>query len=222
MPRNSKSHGTSTRGQVRAAQRDVTKVIRIVLGVLLALNLIALGLVLFPPGGSADDQERELATLQSQVAQKRALLDRSRLNVAAIEKARGEGDHFMEEYFLARRTADSALLSELTEAASKAQIKERDRAQTTEFIEGSDSLSMMTITANYEGTYRNLLTFISELDHSSKLLIIESMSAAPQQGSNILTVSMKIDAFIRDESTTPAVGATQTVAAGVNPATGAR
>ena len=58
---------------------------------------------------------------------------------------------------------------------------------------------MMTITANYEGTYRNLLNFIGELDHSEQLLIIESMSAAPQQGSNILTVSMKIDAFIRDE-----------------------
>jgi hypothetical protein len=62
---------------------------------------------------------------------------------------------------------------------------------------------MMTITANYEGTYRNLLNFISELDRSEQLLIIESMSAAPQQGSNTLTVSMKIDAFIRDESRLP-------------------
>ena len=161
--------------------------------------------MLFPPGGSADDLERELATLQTQITQKRALLERSRLNVAAVEKARGEGDHFLDDYFLSRRTADSTLLSALTDAASKAQIKERDRAQTTEFIEGSDSLSMMTITANYEGTYRNLLNFISELDHSQQLLIIESMSAAPQQGSNILTVSMKIDAFIRDEPAAPAL-----------------
>jgi hypothetical protein len=59
---------------------------------------------------------------------------------------------------------------------------------------------MMTITANFEGTYRNLLNFIGELDRSDQLLIIESMSAAPQQGSNTLTVSMKIDAFIRDDS----------------------
>jgi hypothetical protein len=179
-----------------------------VLGTLLVLNLIALGLVLFPLGGSADDLGRELATLQSQLAQKRALLDRSRLNVAAIEKARGEGDHFLDDYFLTRRTADSALLSELNAAAVKAQIKERDSAQTTELIEGSDALSMMTITANFEGTYRNLLNFIGELDRSKQLLIIESMTAAPQQGSNTLTVSMKIDAFIRDEprgeSTAPA------------------
>lgn len=209
MPRNSKSQGAAARSHTR----DLTRKIRIILGGLLALNLIAVGLVLFPPGGSADDLERELAGLQSQITQKRALLERSRLNVAAIEKARGAGDHFLNDYFLSRRTADSALLSVLTDAASKAQIKERDRAQTTEYIEGSDSLSMMTITGNYEGTYRNLLNFINELDHSQQLLIIESMSAAPQQGSNILTVSLKIDAFIRDDSVAPALETAQATGA---------
>jgi hypothetical protein len=210
MPRNSKSHAPAAISQTR----ELTKKIRIVLGTLLALNLVALGLVVFPPGGSADDLERELGTLQSQLAQKRALLDRSRLNVAAIEKARGEGDTFLDDYFLTRRAADSALLSELTAAANRAQIKERDSAQTAEFIEGSDSLSMMTITANFEGTYRNLVNFIGELDRSPQLLIIESMSAAPQQGSNILTISMKIDAFIRDEASVSAGETAQTAARG--------
>jgi hypothetical protein len=211
MPKNSRGPGQAARGQAHDRTRDLTRKIRIVLGGLLALNLVAVGLVLFPPGGSADDLERELAGLQSQIVQKRTLLDRSRLNVAAIEKARGEGDHFLDNYFISRRIADSTLLSALTAAAAKAQIKERDRAQTTEYIEGSDSLSMMTISANYEGTYRNLLNFISELDHSDRLLIIESMSAAPQQNSNILTVSMKIDAFIRDDGSASAVETTQAV-----------
>jgi len=210
MPRNSKSQGLGPRVQ----RRDVRRTIRIVLGSLLALNVIAAGLLLFPPGGSADDLEREQASLQSQMMQKRALLERTRLNVSAIEKAREEGNQFLDSYFLNRRIADSTLLSALTEAAGKAQIKERDRAQTTEYIEGSDSLSMMTISANYEGTYKNLLNFIGELDHSKHLLIIESMSAAPQQGSNILTVSLKIDAFIRDDSAAPAVETAQTVARG--------
>ncbi len=209
MPRNSKSQGAAARSHTR----DLTRKIRIILGGLLALNLIAVGLVLFPPGGSADDLERELATLQSQIMQKRGLLERSRLNVAAIEKARGAGDRFLTDYFLSRRTADSAFLSVLTEAANRAQIKERDSAQTTEYIEGSDSLSMMTISANFEGTYQNLVNFIAELDHSKQLLIIESMSAAPQQGSNILTVSMKIDAFIRDDSVAPALETAQTTGA---------
>ena len=212
MPRNSRSQGPATRSQSGDLTRDVTRKIRIILGTLLALNLIALGLVMFPLGGSADELEHELAMLQTQVAQKRALVESTRLNVTAIEKARGEGDQFLDNYFLTRRSADSALLSELTAAADKAKIKERDRAQTTEFIEGSDALSMMTITANYEGTYRNLLNFIGELDRSAQLLIIESMTAAPQQGSSTLTVSMKIDAFIRDESRASARQTAQAVA----------
>jgi hypothetical protein len=215
MPRNSRGQGPGARLQ----GRELTRKIRIVLGSLLALNLIALGLVLFPPGGSADDLERELATLQSQIGPKRTLLERTRFNVIAIEKARGEGDQFLDNHFLTRRSADSDLLSELTAAANKAQIKERDRAQTTEFIEGSDSLSMMTITANYEGTYRNLLNFIGELDRSDQLLIIEAMSAAPQQGSNTLTVSIKIDAFVREDTHAPAA---ETAQASAGPAGAAR
>ena len=40
------------------------------------------------------------------------------------------------------------------------------------------------------------------------------MSAAPQQGSTILTVSLKIDAFIRDETSAPALETAQTAARG--------
>lgn len=210
MRRNSKSQVPGARGQGAGLKRKI----RIILGFLLALNVIAAGLVLFPPGGSADDLERQMAALQSQVAQKRALLERTRRNVAAVETARGEGDKFLNDYFLGRRIADSTLLSELTAAAAKAQIKERDRAQTTELIEGSDSLSMMTITANYEGTYRNLLNFIGELDRSGPLLIIESLTAAPQQGSNTLAVSMKIDAFVREEAGDSEKAEANTVALG--------
>ena len=102
MAKNSKTQAPAARSQAQ----DLKRKIRIVLGVLLGLNVIAAGLVLFPPGGSADDLERQMADLQSQVAQKRALLERTKLNVAAVETARGEGDKFLTDYFLGRRVAD--------------------------------------------------------------------------------------------------------------------
>ena len=43
--------------------REPQTFVRAVLGVLLAANLIAAGLVLFPPGGSAEDLERQRASL---------------------------------------------------------------------------------------------------------------------------------------------------------------
>jgi hypothetical protein len=175
--------------------------VRALLGVLLAGTLVAAGLVLYPPGGSADDLERKLAELQSQAVAQRALLASTRQHVTAVEKGRSEGEQFLDGYFLARRTAYSTLLAELVDAADRAKIKPKEHAYATEPIEGSDVLSMMTIAANYEGTYANLMRFVHEIDKSSRMLIIEGLTAAPQQTGGVLSISMKIDAFVREDGT---------------------
>ena len=176
---------------------------RIILGVLLAANLIAAGLVMYPPGGSADSLERQVADLQAKAVSNRALLASTRQHVAAVEKGRTEGDHFLGNYFLARRTAYSTLLMELVEAADRSKIKPKEHAYATEPIEGSDTLSMMTISANYEGTYANLMRFVHEIDKSPRMFIIEGLNAAPQQTGGTLSVSMKIDAFVREDGPQP-------------------
>jgi type IV pilus assembly protein PilO len=178
---------------------------RAVLGVLVVATAAAAGLLLFPPGGSADDVERRLAELQAQTTAKRTLLATTRQHVAAVEKGRTEGEQFLNTYFLTRRTAYSTLLSELVEAADRAKIKPKEHAYATEPIEGSDTLSMMTISANYEGTYANLMRFVHEIDTSPRMLIIEGLTAAPQQAGGILNISMKIDAFVREDGSASAV-----------------
>ncbi len=172
---------------------------RIALGVLLLAAMGAAWIVMYPPGGSAGDLQQQLASLQSQTAARRTLLASTRQHVAAVEQGRTEGDKFLNEYFLARRTAYSTLLSELVDAADRAKIKPKEHAYATEPIEGSDSLSMMSISANYEGTYANLMRFVHELDRSPRLLIIEALNAAPQQSGGTLNISMKIDTFVRDD-----------------------
>jgi hypothetical protein len=180
--------------------RDARVVLRAILGVLVGLNLIAAGFVLFPPGGSAEQMEEQLATLQSQVAVRSKTIATTRQNVAAVEKGRSQGDQFLARYFLARRTAYSTLLGQLGDAAQQSQIKPREISYSTEPIEGSDTLSMMTITASYEGTYQNLMSFVHEVDLSPGMLIIESLNAAPQTGSNMLSVTLKIDTFVREDA----------------------
>src|SRR5215472_9506640 len=106
--------------------KNSSQIIRIVLGALVAANLIAAGLVLFPPGGSAEELQRQMTTLQTQLAQNKARLERAREHVAAVEKGREEGDQFLGDYFLERRTAYSTLLSEIGEAATISKIKQRE------------------------------------------------------------------------------------------------
>jgi hypothetical protein len=177
--------------------RGPQTMVRGVLGALVAANLIAAGLVLFPPGGSAEDLERERITLDAQLRSSRARVDLTRLHASAVEKGRAEGDDFLNKYFLTSRTAFSTLLTQLEAAAKPTKMKPRDNAYALEPVEGSDTLSMMSITAAYEGTYQDLMHFVYELDRTPGMLIIESLSAAPQANSDTLTVSMKLNTFVR-------------------------
>jgi type IV pilus assembly protein PilO len=174
--------------------------LRIVVGVLLAANLIAAGILLFPPGGSAEDLERQMASLQGQASTKRALVEKTRANLKAVELGRNEGDQFLSTYFLPSRARSEMLLSELGDAAKDSKIKAKETSVSMEPIDGSDTLSMMSVVANYEGTYADLLHFVHEIDRSSSLMIIESLNAAPLAGTNLLSVSMKLDTFVRDDA----------------------
>lgn len=178
--------------------RNPQVALRTLLGVLTGANLIAAALVLFPPGGSAEQLERERAALIGQVRSRQVVLDQTRQHANAVDKGRDQGDQFLSQYFLENRTAFSTVLSELYAAATESQIKPRDNAYSIEPIEGSDTLTMLSITAGFEGKYADLMRFVHAIDQSPRLVIIESLSAAPQQNSDTLSISMKLDTFVRE------------------------
>lgn len=178
--------------------RDPKFTARVILGVLLAANLIAAGLLEFPPGGSTDDLTRQMTVLQHDIVMKRAALEQTRQHALAVSQGREEGDKFIQEYFLPLRTASSTLSLELQRAAAAAKVKPKGNQFSFQPIEGSDTLGMVDITANYEGAYGDILKLVHSIDQSPLLMIIESFNAAPQQDSKALSVSLKMEAFVRD------------------------
>lgn len=166
---------------------------------LLVCNLVAGYFAFYPPGGSAEELETRLRDLRAQVQAKGLLLKQMRLNVQKIELGRNEGDEFLQNYFLTPRNASSTLVEELSRAAKEAKITPKEHSLQAEDIEGSDTLKMMTINGNYEGTYPDLIQFINRLDRSDRLLIIESLNATPQQAKGMLNINLKMDTFVRDE-----------------------
>jgi hypothetical protein len=174
-------------------------VIRLALVVLAVANLVALYFVLRPMGGSAEELAQQALDMHSQIRQQQATLDRTRLLASKIESGRGEGDQFMGNYFLPRRTAYSAIMAELNDLAGQAKITSRDSAWALDPVDGSDTLDMMLITANFEGLYPDLIHFINLLDKSGRLLIIESLNATPQQSGGRLNVMLKLDTFVRED-----------------------
>ncbi len=181
--------------------RTPTAVAQLELAIMLMADLVAAYFVWRPPGGSPAQLEQEIAELQAQLAQRRALLARTQVNVKKVELGRSEGDAFIQTYFLNERTAYSTILSELQAAEKEAKIKPKDHSfSAAEPIEGSDNLSMLTITANCEGAYANLIDLINRIDRSPRLLIIESLNATPQQGGAALAINLRLNAFVRGDS----------------------
>jgi Tfp pilus assembly protein PilO len=177
-------------------------VIRLGLGVLVAANLVAAYFLVRPIGGSAQELSQQALEMHSQIRQQQGVLDRTRVLVSKIESGRGEGDQFMGSYFLPRRPAYSTIMGELNDLASQSKITPRDSAWALEPVEGSDTLDMLQISANFEGSYPDLVHFVNLLDKSNRLLIIESMNATPQQSGGRLNVMLKLDTFVQEDGST--------------------
>ncbi len=178
--------------------RSPRLVARLVLGVLVAANLVAAALVLRPWASSADSLAGRAASLSQEVKQKQATADRLRSLVSKVSTARTDGDTFMASNLLDRRTVSSTLLNELDQMARTAGIKQKEVSFGFELIEGSESLIRAEITAGYEGSYANLTRFLNLLDHSRRLLIVDSLAATPQPAGEALEVTIKLNAFVRE------------------------
>ncbi|MCC6861369.1 MAG: hypothetical protein IT158_22565 [Bryobacterales bacterium] len=204
MARNSESAAARLRRGARAVKsKDPRVLVRLALGMLLGLNLIAALAVFKPWGGSPEDLARQMQDLQKQVLLRQANLTRTQALVAKVEKARAEGDQFLALYVMNRRTASSTIVSELSQMARQSGLKPKEAAFAFEPIDGSDTLTMMTVSAGYEGAYPNLTQFLNLLDRSPRFLIIESLQATPQQTGAVLNVSVKFNVFVREEAPAP-------------------
>ncbi len=182
--------------------KDPRVLVRAILIVLVVAN-IAVAIVAFHPwGGSASDLANERVNLQQQLASMQAHLAKTKALVLKAERARTEGDRFLTEYTTDRRTTFSTILAELDRLTHDAGIQARPVSYELEQVEGSDTLFQMDISAAYEGTYSGLTKFINLLDKSPRFLIIESLTAAPQQSNtgDLLNVVIKLDTFVREQS----------------------
>jgi len=180
------------------ALREPRLLVRLILGVLLAANIVAALLLFHPWAESPEEMEARLGSLRAQIRRKEQNVARLETLVEKSRKAREEGDAFMAKYFLDRRTASSTIISELRDTAAEAGIKQQEQTFSFEPIEGSDNLYMMTISGNYEGRYEDLVKFLNLLDRSPRFLILDTLTASPERTAGTLSVNFKMYAFVID------------------------
>ena len=184
---------------ITALRRDPRTPWKYALAVLVLANIAAFFLLVRPIGGSAGDLDQQLRGLRAQVKQEQAQLIRMRSLVTKVEKARAEQEQFLKGFFMDRRTTASTILTEIGDDAKKAQLSVKEHAFQLEPVEGSETISMLTITANYEGTYGDLIQFVNLIDRSPRFLILDNIQATPLQAQGRLSARFKMNTFIREE-----------------------
>jgi Tfp pilus assembly protein PilO len=194
MPRNS-DHAPRLDGERRGARFWL----RIVCAVLAAANCAALFFYLAPLGGSRRELADQSVAVRNQIVLARARATKLSNVAAKVTVGNTESGDFELRYFLPKRMAYAAIITEIQRMAKAAGFQQRDAVFTEEPIEGTPDLDILNCTANFEGNYENLQRFLYEVDHSPMLLMLENLQAAPQQKGGQINTSIRFQAVIQEE-----------------------
>jgi Tfp pilus assembly protein PilO len=168
--------------------------------VLALLNVAAIYLYIAPPGGSRSELIEQEAEVRNSAKAHRISAERLKTISEKVQLGGEETQQFAAQYFLPRRTAFATIYSEMLRLSTAASIHERDRNYSEEPIEGSDDLTLLTINGSYQGTYADLMNFLSQVDHSDHLIILDQLTATPQQqGADLLNITMRFLAIIKED-----------------------
>lgn len=186
--------------KVNGMRRDPRFWLQVTGLVLAILNGAALFLYLDPPGGSREQLQTQAAAIRSQIAASRGRLARLQTIAAKVQVGSVETDGFETKYFLPKRVAYVSLIAEIQRMAKDSGLQERDGVYTEEPIEGTDNLALLSNTANYQGSYDNLMRFLHEADQSPMMLMLDMVQAAPQQRGNEINASMRFQAIVTENA----------------------
>lgn len=169
-------------------------------GITLAvLNGVALFLYFAPPGGSRAELTEQSQQIRNEIMAARRQSGRLKSVAEKVEVGSGQSAGFESKYFLPRRTAYKAIISEIQRMAQDSGVQAREAVFAEEPIEGTSDLWLLNVTANYEGSYESLLRFLNAADHSPMLLMLDALGATPQQKGGQINTSIRFQAVIRDD-----------------------
>ncbi len=175
---------------------------RTVLAALGALALCDAAFLLLAVRPAALEERERLARnsrLAAQVEQTRRRVESIQAAADRIAAAETEGKSLVQGIALPRRSAFSALLTELADASEEAGIEVRETSYSVEPIEGSEDYGILAVNANFRGGYDSLVQFLYRLDRSELFFIIGSLGATPRDEgvSRELQINMRFDTLVR-------------------------
>jgi Tfp pilus assembly protein PilO len=148
--------------------------LKIAIGAMLAVDVIAVGVLLSPLVGSEDSRRLQLSQLRVELQRKTREVEPLRNIDKKIVLAKGQIGGFYKDRFAGK---DSELLNELGKLASANGVRMQQARYKEEDAESSGVIPI-AIEATFSGDYLQLVRFINTLERSKLFVAVDSVDLA--------------------------------------------
>lgn len=172
--------------------RDTRRKLQIAIGVLVAVDLIAVGLLLSPLVGSARSRQAQQEQLWRELQQKTREVEPLQNVDEKIVSTREQIDTFYKTRLPAQPSAISEELGKLASASGVKIGQVRYKPEDPVPI----GLRPIEIQADFAGDYLQLVRFINSLERDSLFFIIDSVQLGGEQG-GVVKLQMKLETYLK-------------------------
>jgi len=154
--------------------RDSRRKLKIAIGAMLAVDVVAVAVLFSPLVGSADSRQLQLNLMRVELTKKNRAVEPLRGMDKKIELAKDQINGFYKDRFPAK---DSDLLDELGKLAPANGVRMQQARYKQEDAEGSGVIPV-AIEGSFSGDYLQLVRFINALERSKMFIEVESVDLA--------------------------------------------
>ena len=153
----------------------------ILLAVLVALDVLLLVLQFRPPGRSLVERQAELKQSRARYDETFATVRQMRDLRGKLESAIENNQSFSKDRFLVRKTAFSAMLTDLEKLASENKLKTASIGYKLKEDTKQAGYIDVAVTMGVEGAYPDLMNFINHVEKSNLFWIIDTLNVSTTQ-----------------------------------------
>lgn len=175
--------------------------LRIAIGVLVVLNVVAAGLLLSPLIGSAHSRDQKLFGLGSEIQ----LKSREVQPLRGLDKKIPTAKQQIDDFYRNRLTSeDSEISANLTKLAAQSGVKiggvkygeGEERSNTSEWEQRAEAVGLhrVSLEADFSGDYLQLMRFINSLERNRLFFIVDSVELGGEQ-SGVVKLQMRLETY---------------------------
>jgi Tfp pilus assembly protein PilO len=173
--------------------RHARFVIRIILGVLLAVDVVAAAILLTPLARAGAARQAEFDAVRRQVQQKLKTVVPPDQVQKRVEEARTQIDAFYQDRLPG---SASALSSELGKLAAANHVR-LNGAKYRDLESDLPGLSHVRIDATISGDYLSAVKFINAAERDKSFFIIDNVSLTEQQGGGNVGLNVALETYLK-------------------------